>query len=254
MFFESKHSLSDNEFVIFKGNRMSFPIHIHRSFEYFKQMYGSTEILIEGKKYLLKEGEAVLVFPLQPHSYTCIEEGEIQMAIFSPEMVSAFYKTNKDKIPTDNQFLCTLSENLTLDNVFCQKSAAYFICGTFEKGRKYVEKSSKLGEQLLVSLLLYADKNFHNQCLLRDAAVAVGYDYAYISKFFKSKVGMSFRQYVNCLRIIESKQLLKTSAKSIEEVSEACGFASIRAFDREFHAQTGMTPSEYKKTTSSAEL
>jgi len=58
---------------------------------------------------------------------------------------------------------------------------------------------------------------------------------------------MSFRQYVNCLRILESKQLLKAASKSVSEIGDMCGFSSTRAFDREFHSQTGMTPLEYKK-------
>lgn len=246
MFFETKHSLKENEFSLIESSRMDFPIHIHRSFEYFEQINGSTEMLIGSKKYILCKGEAVLVFPLQPHSYACIEDGEIKMSIFSPDLVSSFYKTNKSKLPTDNKFLCSLSDGISADTLFHQKSIAYYICGEFEKGREYVDASGKLGDQLFVSLLLFADKNFKGKCLLRDAAVAVGYDYAYISKFFKFKAGMSFRQYVNRLRIIESKQLLKSTEKGIEEISELCGFSSLRAFDREFNAQTGMTPTNYK--------
>ncbi len=247
MFFESQHSLSENEFRLERGERLSFPMHIHRSFEYFEQIEGSTEIVVENQKYLLKRGESVLVFPLQPHSYTCIACGKLQISIFSPEMVSSFYKKNKSKIPLNNQFICHLPENVAIDNIYHKKAAAYFICGEFEKDREYIERSSKLGDSLFVSLLIYADNNFRSRCLLRDAAVAVGYDYTYISKFFKSKVGMSFRQYVNCLRILESKQLLTTTSKSISEIGEMCGFSSTRAFDREFYAQTGMTPSDHKK-------
>ena len=88
MFFESKHSLSDDEFVILNSDRMSFPIHIHRSFEYFKQHSGATEILIENQKYLLQSGESVLVFPLQPHSYTCVEAGNtVKLGVFSIEFI-----------------------------------------------------------------------------------------------------------------------------------------------------------------------
>ena len=248
MFFEPIHSLSENEFILREGKRLSFPIHIHRSFEYFNQINGSTEISIGDKKYILKSGESVLIFPLQPHSYTCIEDGDILTSIFSPEMVSTFYKTNKNKIPKNNKFFCSLPKNINSDNIFHQKAIAYFICGEFEKESEYVEISHKLGDQLLVSILLFADKNYRTPCFLRDAAAEIGYDYAYISKFFKKRVGMSFRQYVNRLRINESKQVLRSDSNTIEEVSEACGFASVRAFDREFRAQTGMTPSDYKKS------
>jgi AraC-like DNA-binding protein len=84
---------------------------------------------------------------------------------------------------------------------------------------------------------------------LRDAASSIGYDYAYISKLFKRKVGISFRQYVNNLRIIESKPLLTAGDKSIGEIAELCGFSSLRAFDREFLNQVGVTPSKYQKQT-----
>ena len=247
MLFESQHSLNESEFQTTLTNSMTFPIHIHRSFEYFKQIHGSTEIWIEDQKYVLKSGEAVLVFPLQPHSYTCIEDGEVQMSIFSPEMVSSFYKKTKNRSPVNNRFTCHLPEAVTIDNIFHKKAVAYFICGEFEKDREYTERSKDLGDDLFVSLLIYADNHFRDKCLLRDAAVYVGYDYAYISKFFKRKVGMSFRQYVNCIRIIESKRLLKATSKSVSQIGEICGFASTRAFDREFRLQTGSTPSDYKK-------
>jgi YesN/AraC family two-component response regulator len=252
MFFQSTQSLTENEFWLSSAERLSFPIHIHRSFEYFKQIRGCTQMMIGDQTYVLQSGDAVLVFPMQPHSYTSIETGEIQMAIFSPDMVSSFYKANHHKLPTSSKFHCELPENATTDTFFHQKSLAYFICGEFDRGREYVEGTGKRDEQLLISLLLFADKNFHNRCLLQDAAAEIGYDYAYISKFFKRGVGTSFRQYVNRLRITESKQLLKQSAKSIDEISAMCGFASVRAFDREFRAQTGLTPSNYKKMKANA--
>ena len=82
-----------------------------------------------------------------------------------------------------------------------------------------MDASAKSEDQILVQLLLFSDKNFRNRCLLRDAAATIGYDYAYISKLFKRKVGISFRQYVNNLRIIESKPLLTAGDKSIEEIA-----------------------------------
>ncbi|MBQ9806985.1 MAG: helix-turn-helix transcriptional regulator [Clostridia bacterium] len=246
MFFESIHSLSENEFIISKGIKLNFPIHIHRSFEYFEQIHGSTEVCVGDQKYVLKDGESVLVFPLQPHSYTSIEKGHIRMCIFSSDIVAEFYKSNESSIPTDNKFICSLPENVILENIFHKKSLAYFICGEFEKGRKYVKESNKNENKLLVALLLFAEKNFCNSCLLRDAAFDLGYDYAYISKFFKRRVGISFRQYINNLRIIESKQLLRADTKSIQEIADTCGFSSLRTFDREFRDQTGTTPSDYR--------
>ncbi|MBR7142403.1 MAG: helix-turn-helix transcriptional regulator [Clostridia bacterium] len=246
MFFEPQHSLSENYFQLYEDKNLNFPLHIHRSFEYCEQVSGVTEIHIGDKKYVLKEGEAMLVFPLQPHSYTSLETGRVRMCIFSPDMVATFVKKTEGRIPADNTFFCSLPENMPRENLFHRKSVAYFICGQFDRGREYVKSPNQNESRVLVPLLLFAEKNFNNKCLLRDVAEEIGYDYAYVSKLFKRKVGISFRQYVNSLRVAKSKDLLLRSAKSIEEVGADSGFASLRAFDREFRHETKMSPSEYR--------
>ena len=250
MFFESNHSLNENEFHIRESTHCNFPLHIHRSFEYFEQISGSTEIVIGSKKYILNAGEAVLIFPLQAHSYTAIEIGKIRLCIFSPDIVNAFYNKNKDRTPKDNRFFCKIPKELILDNIFHRKAIAYLICGEFDKGREYVDNIDNPNDQFLIFLLLFADKNFRTPFQLRDVAATIGYDYSYISKSFKKKVGISFKQYINKLRVIEAKQLLKSTSKSVEEICEGTGFGSLRTFDREFKSQIGLSPSEYRKTLS----
>lgn len=247
MIFESKHSLLEQEFKMTYPKALSFPLHIHRAFEFFQQICGTTEVVIGEKRYVLKEGDAVLVFPLQPHSYTSITEGQICLCIFSPDRVPEFYKKNENRTPVEHLFRCRLPAELSLDTEFHQTAVAYYICGEFERGREYRETVDRQEHRLLLALLLFADRNFCTACLLRDAAAEAGYDYAYVSKFFKRRVGCSFRQYVNRLRINESKRRLRTEGKSMEEIGTACGFSSMRTFDREFRAQVGMTPSEYKR-------
>ena len=247
MFFEPQHSIEENLFVIHYMMNTNFPLHLHHSFEYIEQLCGSTKITIDGQKYHLEPGDAALVFPLQTHSYATVSPGRLRICIFSKNFVADFYKTNENKLPESNKFKCTLPQEISLDNVWHKKALTYFICGEFDKNREYVNASGKNENQIIVNLLLFSDKNFRGRCLLRDAAASIGYDYAYISKLFKRKVGISFRQYVNNLRIIESKRLLKDATKSIEEVAECCGFSSLRTFDREFLKQVETTPSNYQK-------
>ncbi len=248
MLFESQHSLREGEFQITSSKSITFPIHIHRSFEYFEQVVGITEVSVGGQKYTLHAGDAVLVFPMQPHSYLSLEEGRMRMCIFSPDLVTSFYKAHGGRVPTSNQFRCKTPETVELATVFHKKSLAYYICGEFERDRAYAEASVGQDQRLLVELLVYADRNFTNRCLLRDAAAEIGYDYAYVSRAFKRLVGISFRQYVNGLRITECKRLLRSTGESMETIGEACGFCSLRAFDREFRAQTGMPPSDYRRS------
>lgn len=247
MFFESNHSIKENEFRLSFGRVFSFPLHLHRSFEFYAQVEGSSEVTVGDRSYHLFAGDAVLIFPFQVHSYRPIDPGHFAMCIFSPDLVSDFHKKIAHKIPVDSLFSYTIDPSVERDNIFLMRSIVYGICGSFDKNRRYLETAGNLSENLLNSLLLYADKHFRTDCLLRDAASKVGYDYAYVSKFFKRKVGLSFRAYVNLLRTNECRRLLKETAKSMTEIAEECGFHSLRTFDREFTANTGMTPTAYRK-------
>ena len=251
MIFELKHSVDERVFRIIDGESIQFQLHIHRAFEYFEQIEGVTEVTVGSRKYVLQSGEAVLIFPMQAHSYQTIEAGELRICIFSPDLVSEFYKKKESMLPIDNKMACRLPWEMYGDSHFHKKSMAYFICGEFETGREYAATSDKTKDTLLVSLLLYADKNYCKSCLLYDAAAEIGYDYAYVSKFFRRSVGLSFRQYVNNLRIVEAKRRLNEGSQSIEEIGASCGFGSLRSFDREFRAQVGISPSEYRRVNNS---
>ena len=247
MFFEKGHSVSEIEFTLNFGKVMNFPPHLHRCFELFYQENGRTQVMIDGKKYELGPNEAVLVFPLQVHSYLSLEEGEFHVCIFSPEIVSSYYKSTHGCIPADNAFSPTSPPSLKADNILFQKSYAYHICAEFDTGRSYINKSSRQNDTLLVSLLSFADAHFRDECLLSSACSAIGYDYSYVSKYFKAKVGFSFREYVNVIRVNEAKRLLKNTLLSQNEIMDECGFGSLRTFDRVFRHVTGLSPSQYKK-------
>lgn len=244
MFFEKEHSFNEEEFNIFGGQNFSFMSHIHRSFELYLQTEGTSEVVIDKRAYILKPGQAVLIFPFQYHSYRAIENSAHNMCIFSPGLVPDFYGNGKF-IPTDNLFAFSWSRK-TADNPFLYRSIAYEICGEFDKERTYAEKKNLFAQDKVVSVLLYVNENYKQKCLLYDASASVGFDYAYISKLFKKSIGITYNQYVNYLRIQDSKRLLKTSEKTISEIALECGFLSLRVFNRKFSEIEGITPSAYR--------
>jgi len=246
MFFEPMHSFDANEFRLSTGSNMTFPLHLHRSFEFFALLGGEAEVTVDQKTYQLCPGQAVLIFPYQMHAYRAISETVHLMCIFSPDLVPDFYQKCEHMLPCDNLMTHTAAEAET-DNLFLQRAYAYAICGRFDRRREYDIHSRTLDKDILRSLLLYADGHFRTDCLLRDAAAALGYDYAYLSKYFKRKVGMSFRQYVTLLRIRESQYLLRSGTESITRIGELCGFQNLRTFDRDFSDVVGITPSDYRK-------
>lgn len=69
----------------------------------------------------------------------------------------------------------------------------------------------------------------------------------YISHVINEKLGESFNDYLNEMRINEACRLLIESDKSIKTISAEIGFGTIRSFDRAFKAKKGETAREYRK-------
>ncbi len=252
MKFETNHSLNENEFHVFTGRDNGFPLHLHRSFELYAQLEGTAEVTVDGKKCTLTPGNAVLIFPFQLHSYKTTGPNRRTVCIFSPDLVPDFYSGREQSVPVGNVFPLHLTDEIPVGNLCLKRSFAYRICGEFDLGRSYSPKSQSVDPTVLTELLLFAEKNFRGTCLLRDAAASIGYDYAYISKFFKRQTGVPFRQYVNRLRIQESQKLLTHSSRNILQIAENCGFSCLRTFDREFVSVTGQTPTEYRRRHSAS--
>jgi AraC-like DNA-binding protein len=91
-------------------------------------------------------------------------------------------------------------------------------------------------------------QNFQQECSLIEAAKASGYDYSYLSRTFKKKTGISFTEYVNQYRISQAAYLLSNTTDSISSIAFACGFNTIRSFNRNFKELIGIPPGEYRKS------
>ena len=64
----------------------------------------------------------------------------------------------------------------------------------------------------------------------------------------KRNLDISPKHYINNIKLEQSKILLKKSARTVSEVSDMLGFASIHYFSRKFKLQYGISPSEYAKS------
>lgn len=68
-----------------------------------------------------------------------------------------------------------------------------------------------------------------------------------LSAYFNSRLGQSFSDWLNAVRIDRVKELLETRRDlSILEMSLEAGYASKTAFNSQFLRRTGMKPSEYR--------
>ena len=250
MFYQFEHINSPEHFVIENTCNFSFPIHIHQCFEIITLDDGQMNVTIDNETYLLEKGDCILIFPNQMHSLNSTKSAHT-LCIFSPEFVKTFSKKNQNKIPKSNKFsldenLLTLFKNLKqTDSEMHKKGVLYLLCDAFDKGAEYKQTSSD-NRNLLYKMFIYVDKNFDSNCSLSSLSSDIGYNYSYLSRYFKNAVGISFNDYVNNYRLNHSCYLLKNSSHTMLQCALESGFVSLRSFNRNFKQRFGITPTEYR--------
>ena len=75
----------------------------------------------------------------------------------------------------------------------------------------------------------------------------------YLSKRFRSEVGMNMREYINQLRIREAKRLLLSADFSISKIASDIGFDNISYFSTVFRKQCGVSPADWRNRKGSGD-
>lgn len=250
MFYELSHIGSADYFKKIYCEDFSFPPHMHNCFELAVCLSGETEITVDGVLYTINQGEALLIFPHQLHSYG-FSQNKNMICIFSPKIVSAYYNSHTAVKPVSNKFKIDEYFTLALDNYndnskpIFTKGLLYLICDAFDRGATYTENANR---NLLERIFIYVNENFKGDCTLKTVALNMGYNHSYVSRYFKNCVGMNLCDYVNMVRLGNVCYLYENSQGTLLSFALDSGFDSLRTFNRNFKRFYGASPKEYFKT------
>lgn len=100
-----------------------------------------------------------------------------------------------------------------------------------------------------VSSAIAEIKENYRNCELTLATVADGLyvSQASLSRSFAKITGTQFSEYLKNYRLIKVCERLEAGNEPIERIARECGFRDMASFYKNFSAQTGLTPSEYRK-------
>lgn len=89
---------------------------------------------------------------------------------------------------------------------------------------------------------MHTDKPFS----LSELAECLGYVEYYLTRKFKSEMGVSITDYLKAARIDRAKLLLATTGLSVQEIADQLQFCTRSYFGRVFSREVGCTPTEYR--------
>lgn len=92
----------------------------------------------------------------------------------------------------------------------------------------------------------YINENYYKDINMAMVANYISLNYYYFSTLFKERVGMSFLDYLNKVRIQRAKELLLSTNLKIWEIAQKVGYKNPKHFTRIFKELTGLSPNEYR--------
>ena len=240
---------------------------------------GAYNIMIDGKRFDLKEGQFIL-FPPNARHYGTGEKYDAQIGIVSFDSSSPVLFENHSKVitlsKTEKEFLSDIITGGV--DIFIPASPESGLTGlvpreeisttelqklkhklemflteiclgneTDTKGTVGTNKSNYIKtqfEEIEDYLKANIDKNFTLEDLSREFSIST----SKIKLLFKEECDESPIAHFTSLKIKKAKQLIRESGLNFTQISEFLGFTYVHYFSKVFKEKTGMTPSEYAKS------
>jgi len=96
----------------------------------------------------------------------------------------------------------------------------------------------------------FINSNYMEDLSLQRVSDRIGLSPKYFSSLFKKKTEKSFIEYVNQVRIEESKRLLILTDRTILDIALSVGYEDVSYFSKIFKKITTLSPNQYRKLNS----
>lgn len=245
--------------------------HTHNYCEIFYLKRGSCVYKVNKKKYHLSEGDLFIVKAGDPHS-TCYEgkiESERLVIACDPNCIhEEFLSNHPDIVKTLNtsgkivlsssirkQIESLFNEMLSENNLPDEYSADFlnilvmkFLLIIQRNGIFVYEQMNTSDEisAVIEQSINYIALNYSLPLSLDTISYMFNLCPSYFSKKFKQETGMTFKEYLNHIRLYQASQMLITTDDSITKISMNCGFNSSNYFKDCFRKNYNLSPREYR--------
>lgn len=235
-----------------------FPEHLHAQAELLYLFEGRVLLSVGGQPQHMAPGDLCVCFPGVIHGYLESEGARALMLIFPPDISAEFPVLLERTQPVRPLLPAAL---LPPDVSLCMEQLRLESHGNFDVRVLHGYLQVILGRilplltltsrdpgssDIVYDILKYLSRHFTEPLTLQSLSSALGVSHSCLSHTFSERIGIHFRTYLNTLRADRACLLLRSTSRSISDIAYACGFESLRTFNRVFSQLHGQTPSDYR--------
>ena len=130
---------------------------------------------------------------------------------------------------------------------FCAIGALYTLFYKIDFALRTKETAQPLPEESIsAKIAAFIEQNFYLSIDMDTICQHVSYSRSYISRLFKSDIGMTVSEYIQHVRIRNAQALLRETTLSVQEVSYSVGVDDPLYFSKMFRKIAGMSPRDYR--------
>jgi len=258
-----------------------YPAHWHEYYEIMQVLRGRAEVVLDGAACAACDGDIVLMYPGQVHSFpataagTCLRFFHFEQRIFSnDDHLLELIENGKgfSRQPVLRAAPGGASGDLhqrirgILEDIFGEysrkakgwrlavRAGLYLLMlarvrdeaasepGAFE--RKPFNISA---DERMERVYLFINKRFSDPTLnLDQAAREAALSRFHFARVFKQRTGQTFHGFLSAVRLSHARELLLKTDLPVMEVARNCGFTNLPSFFRVFKAGTGFSPGKYR--------
>lgn len=238
--------------------------HWHRSIEIFAVCSGELEFYVDDRQWHLAPGNFMIVNSNEVHSIDSPLPNET-IVLQIPLKLFEGYFTGEQFIwfshepgRRDERFMELIRE---LYEVYSRKACGYDMqmksifyqimyllvkdYRLMEVDEVFMRKNKNLNK--LSAITSYMKENYTGDLTLEEMARIFDYSPNYLSRMFQKYAGITFKSYVQSIRLDYAVKDLDDGRYSITEVALRNGFSGSKALARAFRKKYGMLPSEYRE-------
>lgn len=244
--------------------------HFHDCHQLLFIRTGTARVTVSGKCYEAGPGTLVLISRFETHSISVLSQEYSRYTLqISPQAINRSAAEVGQLLsllvnrPQSFHHAVHVSETERVERIFRQ---------LVEEHGSGKPLESEMGGLLLLEVLIHAvradpallSRQEQNFQLIRQVQILFETDFrsctgleqlakhfhvspSYLSHQFKAVTGRSVMGYLQSCRLAAAKELLVHTDLEIAQVVEASGFSDSSNFSRTFKAETGFTPSQFRK-------